>query len=119
MAAEEAAMSEDRVAWLANLKPGDIVLVDTGYGMSKYEARSVVKITTTGKIRLSNDKLFRPDGIECGTPGWHNDRLVMPTRELRELIEARGIASELTYVNFYKLDLDQLRAIWAIVEGKA
>ncbi len=49
------------------LKPGDTVVVSRhGLGSIGYEQHTVVSVSPSGRVHLSNGKTFNPDGFERG-----------------------------------------------------
>lgn len=72
--------SDERKAWLAQLKVGDEVVIQGYYGRA---LRKVVKITPTQFV-VGNSRFRRSNGLECGDKGYGRHHLVAPTDELRE-----------------------------------
>ena len=56
---------------ILNVRPGDVVILHSGYPYRKEELQTVVKVTPTGRIRVSGcDDQFDKYGRRMGYPGY-------------------------------------------------
>ena len=70
-----------RMAWLASLKPGDLVIVQTStHGGERYALNKVLRVSPKGRITVhfpsppgtGYEVAFRPNGEEISSDGWRS-----------------------------------------------
>lgn len=77
----------DNSAWLASLKAGDEVAIDSSYGR-RWRMAKVNRVTATQVIvGQYNAKYRRADGRSVGTQIWESTYIHEPTPEIRENVE--------------------------------
>lgn len=107
----------DRAAWLAALKPGDKVAVDSRRG---YTLTEVARKTPSGMI-ITNE---RSDGWRYDKDGrhrydsWSTDRLVPITPRIEDEIFRKRAIYELSTTAWRHKSTAKLRAILAVLESE-
>lgn len=66
--------------WLAQVKVGDTVVIDSGYGIRELTL-GVVTSSTPTQIRINTTKYRRADGRMMGDQGWRSYYLREPTND--------------------------------------
>ena len=99
--------------WLAELKPGDKVLIDNK------QVAFVDRVTPTGKIRIGQST-FTKYGKREGDGQWHFVHLHQWTQEredeLRVIREKNRIVNYLDDFDFISLSIETLNAIEELIE---
>lgn len=101
--------------WLANLKAGDEVAIDSGF--NGYELLKVDRLTST-QILCGTRRFRRDSGRMVGGSGYSVPYLKEVTPSVRERIERNRILTKLHYMKWDKLDTNQLRRVIEATEGK-
>jgi len=104
-------MPED-FEWLKTLKVGDEVAVDNSnhWHRNNYSIYRVIKITPTGRIKLSDGSQYQPNGRKIGDS--HSQPLRQITPEILDIIERRKLMSRLEFDKFKGLlDTKKLKTL--------
>jgi hypothetical protein len=112
-------MSEEseRTQWLADLKAGDHVAYQ-GDHSSNWHIAVVKKRTPTGRI-VTENRTFDTKGHSTGSSGFGSHIIIYPvTQEIRDSISHRVLCHKLRHFNWYKLPLEKLREIIALVPNE-
>lgn len=107
--------------WLKSLKEGDKVFIENINSMgSRLILDTVKKITPTGKIRTSNDMLFKNGDYHAGAWTFYN--LVQWTQtledELNALKELKSMIYKIREFDFRKLSFDQVSRMYGIINER-
>ncbi|ATO48545.1 hypothetical protein P4V86_03275 [Brevibacillus laterosporus] len=111
---------QERREWVKSLKEGDKVAYynTIQHGSERrYKILTVKKITSKGKIRLSDDTLFDEKGDYRSGTGWYRNfyRLEPVTKEIIDHIRRTKILYDLNNTKFDSLTLDKLEEIIKII----
>lgn len=102
----------DNFDWLKTLKPGDEVAVDScsHWHRNDYKICKIEKITSSGRIKLSDGDYYHPNGRKLG--GNYCRPLRQITPEILEIIERRKLISKLEFDKFKgKLNAERLNIL--------
>jgi hypothetical protein len=107
-----------------DVKAGDEVAIETGYGYRAYEPATVERVTPTGRIVVrqkgyTSTQTFDANGRIIGGGRYERRALVVMTDLIREVIERRRIEMMLGSVKWGTQPIEKLRQIAAILEADA
>ena len=109
-------MTDKRRGWLAELKVGDLVIIEDPRNSST--VKKVDKITPTGRINIES-YVFNQNGLAMGWD-YSAPRLAQYSteahQEIKDYIKINALALELSSKNFKSLPLEKLVKIKEIIE---
>ena len=106
---------DNKSEWLANLKPGDQVIVHWSH-YDQYSIANVERITPT-QIVISNTKFRRSNGWRIGGNEWATTYIQEPTQDLLEKAETIRLQKSMAGVKWSAVPLAQLRTIQGILKA--
>ena len=110
-------MTDKRRGWLAELKAGDLVIIE--YPRSSSTVKKVDKVTPTGRINIES-YVFNQNGLAMGWE-YSAPRLAQYSTEahqgIKDYRKINALALELSSKNFKSLPLEKLVKIKEIIEG--
>jgi len=98
---------ETRGEWLAGLKPGDAVIVDTG---RECWMRRVTRITKT-QIMVGDARYRRDTGWAVGGGTWNAASIEPPAGELLAKINRARLISKIRQIRLEDIDADTLEQV--------
>lgn len=104
--------SDKREGWLKSLKAGDDVIVSTyRNGEKLYSQQKIVKITPTGRIKVSDERDYGPDGHHRVDNAWGPSFELEPwTKDRAMYMERRKLEnSVLFYLNTERVSIPKVR----------
>lgn len=103
--------------WLKNLKAGDEVAIKNGDYYGGTSIQRVDRLTPSGRIVISK-RTFEAAGYERGghSFSWGRAKLLEPTQEVRDKIDAERLAEEFRAKNWREVPVAKLREVAAMLK---
>jgi len=116
-----------REGWLAKLKSGDPIIVNSDINLTESKSiKRIKRITPTGRIivwdkkNCDSESTFDQSGKLMGYVGFYGCRLKEATpeniKETKEYNLKRNIIYKITKTNFSNFDLEDLKVIYTIIK---